>query len=76
MKREEMLKEKSSLEWAIADLTLRLLRPFVQLTSGVARHIYLEEQIRKVTPKPQIVKEDEAVPLDLSGNDKKETAND
>lgn len=36
--------------------------------------MFLDEEIKKVTPKPQVVKDEEAIPLDLSGNDKKQEA--
>lgn len=46
---------------------IRFLTPFVQLTSCVARWLYVSEQIRKVTPtpKPQVVKQEEKEEIKL-----------
>lgn len=57
MKRDDMVKERQDLIWAIGHQTTRLLTPFCSIMSGVARLMMLEDEIRKVTPKPQAVEE-------------------
>lgn len=58
MKRDDMLKERHELTWAIGSHAIHFLVPFCNLMSGVARWMYLEEEIKKVAAKPQVVKEE------------------
>lgn len=67
MKRDDMIKERNDITWSIGFQTTRLLTPFVSIFSGVARWLYLDEEIKKATPKPQMVKEEGVkVQVDLS----------
>lgn len=59
-----MVKERGDLIWAIGHQTIMALRPFCSIMSGVARWMYLDEEIKKVTPKPAVVKEEERVATD------------
>lgn len=62
MKRDDMIKEKIELKMAIADHAIRFFAPLTNMVSGVARLMFLDDEIRKVTPKPSIVKEE---PLEI-----------
>lgn len=55
MKRDDMIKERGDLIWAVGHQAIMALKPFCSIMSGVARFMYLDEEIKKVTPKPAAV---------------------
>lgn len=58
MKRDDMVKERADLIWAMGEHAIRFLTPLCSLINGTSRVMYLNEEIRKVTPKPAVVKDE------------------
>lgn len=63
-KKEDILKEIAQIPDAIGMHAIRMLRPFVMICSAVARYTYLEEELRKVTPKPAPAEGEENAKVD------------
>ena len=52
MKKEDIIKEKEQLTYAGWQETVRVLTPIARLLSAVTRELFLNEELRKVTPRP------------------------
>lgn len=58
MKRDDLIKERNDIIWAMGQHALQFLKPLCHLMSFTARYVIVEEEIRKVTPKPAVVPEE------------------
>lgn len=78
MKKEDLLKEKEELEQTILFQAVRIFVPIVNIISAIQRHMYIANEVDKITPKPAPIKPekerklsavDEMLDIKPEGND-------
>lgn len=67
-KKEDIIQELGQIPQAVFEQVSQVFRPWIMILSALTRYYYLQEQLRKVTPRPTPTEEVKDEPVQKDGN--------